>query len=222
MINKKSISLIAFLAVFSQLALPTIASPTPKEALKSLKKGNKRYLDGISKHPRVDPLRRLKTAKQGQTPIASILSCSDARVPVELIFDQGFGDLFIIRVAGNICAKAELASLEFGTLYLNTPLIVVLGHSKCGAVQAALSDAELKGKLPLLIDEIRPAVKKTRKKHPKLKDDALEMKAIKENVRLSIRKILKSPGIKNAVDDKKVKIVGAVRDLKSGKIIWLK
>ena len=105
-------------------------APSPAEALTELKRGNGRYLEGVSKHPRIDPARRLKTAKKGQKPIASILSCADARVPVEMIFDKGFGDLFVVRVAGNVCDTAELASLEFGSLSLNNPLIVVLGHSK--------------------------------------------------------------------------------------------
>ena len=209
------------MATFLFVQLPALAGPTPQEAFESLKKGNERYLEGISKHPRVDPIKRLKTAKFGQKPIASVLSCSDARVPVELIFDQGFGDLFIVRVAGNICDKAELASLEFGSLYLGTPLIVVLGHTKCGAVQAAINDAQLRGKLPLLIDQIKPAVETTRVNNPKLKGEELENKAIKENVRLAINRILKSPGIKKAVANKELKIVGAVRDLKTGKVNWL-
>ncbi|MCA9805364.1 MAG: carbonic anhydrase [Cyanobacteria bacterium HKST-UBA02] len=195
--------------------------PTPEQALAELKAGNARYLAGVSKHPRIDPASRLKTAKFGQKPIASVLSCADARVPVELIFDKGFGELFVVRVAGNVCKTAELASLEYGSLYLGTPLIVVLGHSDCGAVKAAISEAELKGSLPLLMDVIRPAVARARKKSPDAKKDDFTDKAIEENVRLSIESILKSPGIKKAVDAKKVLVVGAIRDLKSGKIRWL-
>ncbi|MCB9471020.1 MAG: carbonic anhydrase [Candidatus Obscuribacterales bacterium] len=196
-------------------------APSPAEALTELKRGNGRYLEGVSKHPRIDPARRLKTAKKGQKPIASILSCADARVPVEMIFDKGFGDLFVVRVAGNVCDTAELASLEFGSLYLNTPLIVVLGHSKCGAVQAAVDETELKGSLPLLIKEISPAVKAARKAAPEAKGEDLTNKAIEENVRLSIDHIMKSPGIARAVKEKKLLVKGAVRDLKSGKVRWL-
>ncbi|MBK9142853.1 MAG: carbonic anhydrase [Candidatus Melainabacteria bacterium] len=195
--------------------------PSPEQALAELKAGNARYLEGVSKHPRIDPASRLKTARFGQKPIASVLSCADARVPVELIFDKGFGELFVVRVAGNVCKTAELASLEFGALYLGTPLIVVLGHSECGAVKAAISEAELKGSLPLLVDVIRPAVARARKKSPDAKADDLTDRAIEENVRLSIESILKSPGIKKAVDAKKLLVVGAIRDLKSGKITWL-
>ncbi len=205
----------------AEAAPESSTAPTPSEALTELKLGNGRYLEGISKHPRIDPARRLKTAKKGQKPIASILSCADARVPVEMIFDKGFGDLFVVRVAGNICDTAELASLEFGSLYLNTPLIVVLGHSKCGAVQAAVDEAKLKGSLPLLIKEISPAVKAARKASPDAKGEDLTNIAIEENVRLSIENVMKSPGIAKAVKEKKILVKGAVRDLKSGKVRWL-
>lgn len=215
------------IAIFSALGLVTscssvLAAPTPDEALADLKKGNERYLSGKSKHPRFDPERRKRTAREGQEPIASVLSCADARVPVETVFDKGFGDLFIVRVAGNVCEMAELASLEYGTLYLHTPLILVLGHSQCGAVQAAVAGGEsLKGTLPLLMKEIRPAVDEAKKNNPKAEGANLENAAIEQNVRHSISEILKSPGIKKAVDDKKLKIVGAVRDLKTGKVRWL-
>ncbi|MGD9681429.1 MAG: carbonic anhydrase [Candidatus Obscuribacterales bacterium] len=211
------------LIILSGFVLPGMAKepPSPEQALAELKSGNARYLEGVSKHPRIDPASRLKTARFGQKPIASVLSCADARVPVELIFDKGFGELFVVRVAGNVCKTAELASIEYGSLYLGTPLIVVLGHSDCGAVKAAISEAELKGSLPLLMDVIRPAVARAKKKNPDAKADDLADRAIEENVRLSIESVLKSPGIKKAVDAKKLLVVGAVRDLKSGKIRWL-
>lgn len=198
------------------------SSLSPAAALSQLKAGNARYLDGVSKHPRIDPARRLKTAKQGQTPIASILSCADARVPVESVFDKGFGDLFVVRVAGNVCEMAELASIEYGVIYLKTPLIVVLGHSKCGAVQAAIAGGDdLEGQIPLLLKEIRPAVETVHQNHPGLKGERLEDAAIEQNVRRSIERILESPGLRKAVEEKKVMIVGAIRDLKSGKVRWL-
>ena len=213
---------LALLLSMQFIALPVFAAPGPKEALSSLKEGNRRYLEGVSKHPRIDPLRRLKTAKEGQAPIASVLSCADARVPVELVFDKGFGDVFVVRVAGNVCAMAELASLEYGALYLHTPLIVVLGHSKCGAVKAAIEGgADLKGSLPLLMEEIHPAVEAARRKHKDQKGQEFENAVIEENVRLSKQEILKSPGIAQAVKDGKVLLIGAIRDLKTGAVRWL-
>ncbi|MDZ4837953.1 MAG: carbonic anhydrase [Candidatus Melainabacteria bacterium] len=215
-----SILLSGFVLLMS--AMPAHAL-TWEQALENLKQGNERYLQGITKYPRIDPIRRLRTATEGQTPVASVLSCADARVPVETAFDKGFGDLFVVRVAGNVCEMAELASIEYGALYLHTPLIVVLGHTQCGAVKAAISGGQdLKGTLPLLMDEIRPAVEAAKAKNTALTGDELEIAAIEENVRRSIAHTMKSPGIKSAVESKKVGIVGAIRDLKTGKIRWLK
>lgn len=201
---------------------PGLCQTTPQEALQKLKEGHARYLQGIQKFPKIDPVRRLQTALEGQKPIATILGCSDARVPAEAVFGRAYGDLFIVRVAGNVCQMAELASIEYGVGYLNTPLVVVLGHTKCGAVQAAASGANLSGSLPKLMEEIRPAVEAVQKKEPKLTGDALVDAAIKENVWKSIEDILSgSPQIRKSAKDKKILIVGAIRDIKSGKITWL-
>ncbi|HEY9867968.1 MAG TPA: carbonic anhydrase [Candidatus Obscuribacterales bacterium] len=204
------------------IAAPAMSRPAAEESLEKLKEGNNRYLQGIQKYPKIDPVRRLKTAVEGQKPIATILGCSDARVPVEVAFDKAFGDLFIVRVAGNVCQMAELASIEYGVNYLKTPLVVVLGHTKCGAVHAAASGGQLVGSLPKLIEEIRPAVEAARKKKPALSGEALAEAAIEENVWKSIEDLLKgSPSIRAAVKENKVLVVGAIRDLKSGKINWL-
>lgn len=209
-------------AVAMFMAAPAFCQSTPQEALQKLKEGNTRYLEGVQKYPKIDPVRRLKTAVEGQKPVASILGCADARVPVEVAFDKAFGDLFVVRVAGNVCQMAELASIEYGVNYLKTPLVVVLGHTKCGAVDAAVSGAELTGSLPKLMEEIRPAVEATRRKFPKLEGSALVAAAIEENVWKSIEDLLRgSQPIRQAVKDKKVLIVGAVRDIKSGKVTWL-
>lgn len=215
--------LIASLLLICTAAADAADATTWQDALANLKQGNQRYLQGITKYPRIDPVRRLRTATKGQKPIASILSCADARVPVETAFDKAFGDLFVVRVAGNVCEMAELASIEYGVLYLHTPLVVVLGHSQCGAVQAAITGGDaLRGSLPLLMREIRPAVDAVRAKQPKLAGEHLEDAVIEENVRQQMAALLKSPGIKEAVDSNQVAIVGAVRNLKTGKIQWLK
>lgn len=213
-----------FLAlVFCMLsASPAFCQSAPQEALQKLKDGHARYLQGIQKYPKADPVRRLQTAVEGQKPIATILGCSDARVPTEAVFDQAYGNLFIVRVAGNVCQMAELASIEYGVNYLNTPLVVVLGHSKCGAVKAAVAGAELSGSLPKLMEEIRPAVEAAQKKQSKLKGDALVDAAIQENVWKSIEDVLSgSKQVSKSVKEKKILIVGAIRDIKSGKITWL-
>jgi carbonic anhydrase len=143
------------------LALPPVlaaeSTPSPEQVLKQLKEGNERYLTNVSKHARIDVERRVETAKKGQKPLSTVLGCSDSRVPVEIVFDQGFAEVFVVRVAGNICDTAELASVEYGTRYLGTPLLVVLGHSKCGAVDGAVSGARLEGSLPKLVAHITPA-----------------------------------------------------------------
>jgi carbonic anhydrase len=208
-------------ALSLSIAAPALCRSAAEESLQKLKDGNARYLQGIQKYPKIDPVRRLKTATEGQKPIATILGCSDARVPVEAAFDKAFGDLFIVRVAGNVCQMAELASIEYGVNYLKTPLVVVLGHTKCGAVHAAASGGQLTGSLPKLVEEIRPAVE-TAGKHPALSGDALAEAAIEENVWKSIEDLLKgSPSLRAAVKENKVLIVGAIRELKSGKVKWL-
>ncbi len=207
------------------LTAPAFAEKTysPQEAQEELKQGNSRYMTGKSSHVRIDPVSRERTALFGQKPLATILGCSDARVPPEIVFDQGFGELFVVRVAGNVCSTAELASVEYGVKYLKTPLVVVLGHTHCGAVQAALGNAELKGSLPKLIAMITPAVADAKAKAPKAVADKLLNASIEANVRKTMKDILtNSPGLDEMVRNNKVALVGAIRDIEHGGIVWLK
>ncbi len=210
------------LIVSSSLTSYADTTLSPQQVLQRLKEGNSRYLSGKSIHPRFDTSKRQQTAREGQKPIATILGCSDARVPPEMVFDQGFGDLFVVRVAGNVCAVAELASIEYGVKYLHTPVIVVMGHTKCGAVDGALSGAELRGSLPKLIALISPVTDKTKANHPDLTGNKLLDAAVEDNVRNSIAEILKnSPGLANLVEQKKLIIVGGVRNIENGSVRWL-
>jgi carbonic anhydrase len=211
---------VAFLAVV-QSADCAEPAPTAAVALEKLKAGNVRYLSGKSAVPRIDAERRETTATKGQRPIATILGCSDSRVPPEIVFDQKFGNLFVIRVAGNVTGTSEVASAEFGTQYLGTPLVVVLGHSACGAVQAAVEKTQLDGKLPKLVELILPAVDNARKSHPKAAGQELLDASVEANVRHQIAELSKSDVIKKGIDSKKVMIVGAIRDIQSGKVRWL-
>lgn len=196
---------------------------TPDAVLKRLQVGNLRYLNDRSIHSRFDAQRRMETAELGQKPFATVLGCSDARVPPEVVFDQGFADIFVIRVAGNVCGESELASAEYGTKYLGTQLLVVLGHSKCGAVDATLKGAELEGSLPKLVSMIEPAVESTKRKHPNLKDDDLLNQAIESNCRQTIDQLMKgSPVLRELVQSNKLKIVGAIRNIQTGKVQWIK
>ncbi len=217
---KLSVLLPVALLAITQAAHGAEPTPTASAVLEKLKAGNIRYLSGKSAVPRIDVERRESTAK-GQRPLATILGCSDSRVPPEIVFDQKFGNLFVIRVAGNVTGTSEVASAEYGTQYLGTPLVVVLGHSACGAVQAAVEKTPLDGKLPKLVELISPAVDNAKKSHPKASGAELMEAAVEANVRHQIAELSKSDVIKKVIDSKKVMVVGAVRDIQSGKVRWL-
>ena len=131
------------------------------QALQRLMEGNARYAAGKAQHPREDAARRAETAS-AQKPFAIVLTCADSRVAPELVFDQGLGDIFVIRVAGNVADDDVQASIEYSVEHLNTNLILVMGHQNCGAVKAALGTGELPGHLAGLIERIRPAVEASR------------------------------------------------------------
>lgn len=195
--------------------------PMPAQALARLTEGNGRFVAGESTHPNIDEDRRCLT-NAGQHPFATILSCSDSRAPVELLFDQGVGDLFTVRVAGNVSDTDEIATIEYGVGHLHTPLVVVLGHTKCGAVTAVVDGASLHGNLALLTDNIKPAAEKARHDHPQLAGAPLISQAIKANVYQSIADLLaNSEEVRADVEAGKVQVVGAVYDIHSGVVQWL-
>ncbi len=195
---------------------------TSDQALQMLLEGNVRYVSGISIHPRSDEARRVETAKNGQKPFCVVLSCSDSRVPVEVLFDQGVGDIFSIRVAGNVANTDEIASMEYGVGHLDAPVLIVLGHTQCGAVAAAATNAEVHGSIPNLLENIMPAVENAKRFHPELKGDDILPYAIEENVWQSIEDILKrSSEIRDKVKEGELKIVGAVYDINKGSVQWL-
>ena len=196
---------------------PAANAVTPTAALQRLMEGNARYAANMP-NTRDFSAGRAARAKS-QFPIAAILSCADSRVAPELAFDQNPGDLFIMRVAGNVMSPHLLASLEYGVRFLGAPLVVVLGHTSCGAVSAAISvlkdNAELPGHLPGLIDAIKPAVVQAKATQP---EDLLKS-AIIENVRLQVADIKQSsPIIDRYYADKKIDVVGAIYDLETGNI----
>jgi carbonic anhydrase len=185
----------------------------PEAALKELLDGNKRYVAGQATHPHQSATRRIEVGK-GQHPLAAILTCSDSRVPPEILFDQGIGDVFIVRDAGNIADDVALGSLEYAAEHLGTPLIVVLGHSKCGAVTATVQGGEAPGHIGSLIKLIQPAVEKT-KGQP---GDPI-VNAIKANVQLVVEQLNTcQPILAHLVKAGKLKIVGAHYDLDSGAV----
>lgn len=191
------------------------------DALKRLQEGNARFVAGKTENPRSDQTRRTEVA-EGQKPFAAFVSCADSRVPVERVFDQGIGDLFVVRVAGNVCEGSEAGSIEFGVTALGARLVVVMGHTKCGAVVAASGDQPIPGAIGEVIKDIKPAVERVRKEDPKATGDSLVAKATRANVHLSIEKLLESSeALRSEVSSGNVAVVGAVYDIATGKVEWL-
>jgi len=211
-------------AALAAPALATSAGPgiSPDEALRILKEGNARYVDGKLQHPHQGPERRALTSGQGQHPLAAVLTCSDSRVPPEIIFDQGIGDLFVVRVAGNVAATDEVGSIEYAVDHLGAPVVVVLGHSQCGAVTAVVDDAKLPPNIANLVAPIKPAVDKAREANLGAAQDMLLKAAITGNVWQAMEDMLRlSPVIREKVRASQVELVGALYDLDIGQIQWL-
>jgi len=192
---------------------------TPQEALWLLKDGNARFVQGRAL--RRDLPAQAKATAGGQYPFAAVVSCLDSRVSPELVFDQGLGDIFSARVAGNVIDDDIIGSLEFATELAGAKLIVVVGHSACGAVKGACSPAEL-GHLTQLLKKIEPAVQATRFSvggEADKPDAEFVDEVARENVRLTVRRLLEdSPILKARVDRAELKVVGAFQDLSTGRI----
>lgn len=197
---------------------PVISSTA---ALKLLKDGNARFVSGKRQYPN-QGMERLEETKKGQHPFVTILSCSDSRVPVEHIFDAGIGDIFIIRVAGNVSGIDEIATMEYGTEHLHTPLLVVLGHTACGAVTAVTKGDKVGGNIPHLVARIKPAVAKAKKKEGGEFSQKLLDAAIRLNVWQAIEDLFKKSHIAaELVKEKKLRVVGAIYHLDNGEVEWL-
>ena len=201
---------------------PHTPAVSPGDAFLSLVEGNARFVGGYSQHPRQDAARLAETA-QGQHPIATILSCSDSRVGPELLFDQGVGDLFVIRLAGNISTPHAAGTVEYGVEHLNTPLLVVLGHSACGAVTAVCSGVKTHGNITELLKPIAPSAKQAK---AAAATDATEAEiveaAVTLNVYQTIEDLLKTSQVtRELVQSGRLKVVGAVYNLQTGRVDWL-
>ncbi len=189
-------------------------SMTSDQALQALIDGNARYVAGNPTHPHQD-MQRLNEVAQGQTPFAIILSCADSRVAPEVFFDQGVGDIFVIRVAGNVATDdTVVASMEYAVEMLGVPLLMVLGHQRCGAVGAAVQGGELPGRLNSLAKAISPAVEKSKN----MPGDAVE-NAVAANVQLNVEKLASmEPIFMRKVQAGALKIVGARYSLDTGRV----
>ncbi len=199
-----------------------VQQPEPLEALDRLMTGNDRFATD-RRLERATELARLKDAAvHGQSPFATVVCCSDSRCPPEVIFDQGLGELFTVRVAGNVCGPNETASAEYGMTVLRTPLCVVLGHTGCGAVGAVVGGESLSGNMLRLSRQIQQAVHNVGGSGSPAGGDALLAQVVRENVWLSIEELLRSSGeIRRLVADGRAELVGAVLEMSSGRASWL-
>lgn len=194
---------------------------SPDEALRRLMEGNQRFLNGTTRWER-ETAAALATLADGQQPYATILGCSDSRVPPELVFDTGLGELFVVRVAGNVFSGEVAGTLQYAGVHLGTPLIVVLGHSGCGAVEAALearrAGAAHESGIRLLVESLLPALEDV---DPLLPLDAQMLMAVEHNVRWTLRRIAETEQGRQRLRDGRLKLVGGLYEITSGRVHWM-
>jgi carbonic anhydrase len=192
-----------------------------EECLARLRQGNDRFRQGRAERSGATPQRLAELAGGPQQPFAAVLACSDSRCPVEIIFDQGVGELFVVRVAGQAATAAVLGSIEYAVAVLKTPLVVVLGHTNCGAVAAAAGDEPLPANLAALAERIRPAAIKAGLQATPEPDADRWAAAVKENIWLAVEQLFTgSPGIARGVREGQCQVVGALLDLATGEVHW--
>jgi len=191
------------------------------EALARLVVGNERFVRGEARFPTVQKEGLAGLAKE-QHPYATILGCSDSRVPPELVFDAGFGELFIVRVAGNVISPEVMGTLQYAGVHLRTPLFVVLGHEGCGAVQAALAvktqGVRESARIALLLENVVPGLRDI---NLELSQEAQLQAAVEANVRWSMDQLLATPEAKARMTEGVIKLVGAIYELSTGKVRFL-
>ena len=193
-----------------------------REALERLREGNRRFVSDVRNDVRVTSQTRRNELAAGQEPFAIILGCSDSRVPAEIVFDQGLGDLFVIRVAGNIVASSQVGSVEFAAARFGTRLVVVLGHSQCGAVLATLEELQLatgnqSWNLRSIVDRVRPSVEALLATELRHNPDALVRQAVRANIRVSANHLRHgSEVLEELIQRNGLLVVGAEYSLETG------
>lgn len=233
---RRSLVLILVLLVLPVAAMATVVlpepsnKPEPQEILEMLKTGNKRFVAGKATNPHSDPARIQLGGKenQGKHALATVITCSDSRCPVERIFDVGIMDVFVIRVAGNVMKTDEAGSIEYGLAHVKTPVLVILGHTQCGAVTAVTEAVTgggghgLERNIPPLVAPIAPAVKRAIQRNPQLRGQELILEAIVENVWQDVEDLfMQSPAVRQMVRIGQVKIAPAIYDVATGRVHWL-
>lgn len=203
---------------------PTV---TPSEAVQRLLVGNQRFISGASVSPRSDKATIEKLAQEGQNPFVAVLACADSRVPVENIFDMGFGDIFTIRVAGNVIGPDQLGSLEYAVDHLGVPLIVILGHTNCGAINGAIAasnakeDTERKH-VSSLLQKMVPMVEQLKESNPDISKEELGHRCVNKNIWNNIKELLEhSQHLREMVAEGKINIHGAIYNIFDGKVHML-
>jgi carbonic anhydrase len=214
------LAIVALAATPARSAIAAVSAPTmpPAQALQLLLDGNKRFVAGQLEHPNQTPERRTEVAK-GQHPFAAVLACSDSRTPPEIIFDRGLGDIFTVRVAGNVADQVVIESLDYSVKHLGVRVVMVLGHRRCGAVIAAVEGHEgtVDQDVGPMLSELRPAVAASKG----MAGDPVE-NAVRENVILVTKKLATSPELAAMVKAGDLRIVGGIYDLDTGTIEMLK
>ncbi|MFP4501612.1 MAG: carbonic anhydrase [Candidatus Hydrogenedentota bacterium] len=211
------------------MSAPGAYPRTPQAALEQLRAGNERFVQEAPDHPHSDFARRqlAATADQGDYAIATVLTCSDSRVPVEQIFDAGIMDLFVVRVAGNICGPSEAGSIEYGVAHVHTPILMVLGHTQCGAVAATMQQADApepvaEGPIAPILARIMPALERARGADG---DDApaeIGTRTVVENIYQAFHDLfVQTPAVRAHVRSGDVMPVPAMYDLDTGRVHWL-
>ncbi len=191
---------------------------TAQEAKQLLVDGNKRFTSGKPALKDIGSARRENLLAKGQKPFATIVSCSDSRVPPELIFDQALGDLFIIRVAGNVVDPVAMGSIEYGVEHLHTPLLVIMGHENCGAVKATVDGGEAPGSIGSIVEKIKPSVEKAKASGATGND--LYEKSTDENIKAVIADVQKSSIVKHLEESGKLTVTGAKYHVGSGEVVF--
>jgi carbonic anhydrase len=196
------------------------------QALELLREGNRRFVSEVRNREGVATEARRRALMAGQEPLAIILGCSDSRVPAEIVFDQGLGDLFVIRVAGNIVAPSQIGSVEFAAAQYNTRLVVVLGHTQCGAIEATLQQLQRPTEdqspnLRSIVDRVRPAVWSLLETDLRHDHTALMHRAVRANIRMSANHLRHGSAIlESLIDREGLMIVGAEYSLESGEVAF--
>ncbi len=214
---KKIIISVCLLLSINQALASSVENMSAEQAMAKLQSGNKNYVEQKMKHPDLTTARR-KEMRAGQKPFATVLSCADSRVPVEIIFDQGLGDIFVIRNAGNVIDDAVMASMEYAVYHLGTKLVLIMGHQNCGAVAAAMSENKESHYIESAIKSpIKKAIKKCEKEHKLTAYDVTT-----ENLNCDLEIInKKNPKLAKYIKEHNVKVVKAYYSIDTGKVMFL-